>query len=135
MTNPSQTMGESFEEEAQQLLRRSDQYWVQALEQLEGDHLEKASELAWGSVVERIKALALAKTGQHLQRHRRIKNYVRRVAASVGDEELFRVFQRAESLHINFYESFFELDEIREAFNYIRELLPRVDSYIFGDGR
>ena len=134
MTISGEALEEHFREDAQLLVGRSNQYWIQAVEQLEGQHLEKASELAWGSVLERVKALALVRSKVALRSHRDVRNYVKAEAARVGDQELFRTFQRAESLHINFYESFFELDEITEGFQYVREVLPRIDAYMFESG-
>ena len=108
MSDSNQTIRSPFEEEAQQFIQRSDEYWVQALEMLETGHLEKASELAWGSVIERVKALALAKHRLSLRGHRDVRDYVKRVAISAADEALYQTFKRAESLHVNFYESFFD---------------------------
>lgn len=124
-----------LEDEPEQLLRRSDQYWQQAQELLEQNHLEKASELAWGSLVERVKALGIVKSDVRLRSHRDLRTYIKRMAMDKKDEEMYRVYQRAESLHINFYESFFDEDDVRSAIVSIRELLLRIDSVLLGHTR
>ncbi len=109
---------------------RSDQYWQQAQELLDQQEIEKASELAWGSVVERVKALALARTGADLRSHREVRDYVKRIANQIPDEELYRRYREAESLHINFYESYFDIDEVRMSFAAIEALLMKLDAYL-----
>ena len=113
-------------------VRRSDAYWRQALEYLPRRELEKASELAWGSVVERVKALALARTGAELRSHRELREYIKRVANQALDEELFRDYREAESLHINFYEFLFDVQEVTVALDIVRRLLAKIDSYLEG---
>lgn len=121
-----------FSNEIEGYIRRSDEYWRQALGFLNRNELEKASELAWGSVAQRVKALALAKIGRELHTHYQIRDYVKRIASQTADENLFRDFTEAERLHTNFYEGLFDRDEVGMAFAVIRRLLARVDSYIRG---
>lgn len=116
--------------EIEDYIQRSNQYWQQSLGFLSRNELEKASELAWGSVVERVKALALAKVGVELRSHRQVRDYVKRVASQAKDEELYRYFREGESLHINFYESFFDPEEVRRALAAIEQVLVKIDSYL-----
>jgi len=113
---------------------RSQGYWIQAQEQLDLGHLEKAAELAWGSVAERLKALALARTGTFLRSHGAIRSFVRKIASQLNDVDLYQAFRQAESLHIEFYESHFDIDEVRQAFAQVDTLLRKIDSY-FPRGR
>lgn len=116
--------------EVEDYVRRSDHYWRQALERLKAGQWEKASELAWGSVVERVKALARLWSQAELRSHREVREFIKRAALQNADEALYRAFREAESLHINFYESFFDPEEVRQAFVAIQELLARLDSYL-----
>lgn len=111
-------------------IRRSNEFWRQAKELLDQNHLEKASELAWGSVVERIKALALARSASYLRSHRQLRDYVRLVAHQNNDPALYEAFRQAERLHINFYESYFDITDVREAFLGVEDTLRRVDAYL-----
>lgn len=116
--------------EVQGYLGRSDELWRQARELLDQGHLEKASEMAWGSVVERVKALALSRSAAHLRSHRELRDYIKLVARQNSDQPLYDSFRQAEKLHINFYESYFDVDEVREAFVAVENVLLRLDAYI-----
>ena len=118
--------------EVEGYVRRSDEYWRQAQTLLAQGEVEKASELAWGSVVERVKALAAAKLGAELRSHREVRDFLKRIANQIPDQDLYRSYREAESLHINFYESFFDADEVRMSFAVIEGLLIRLDAYLKG---
>jgi len=118
----------SVPNEVADYLANSNKYWQQALSQLESREAEKASELAWGSVVERIKALYFLKMGKKLsQSHGDVKSYIRNISNQLRDEELYKLFHEAESLHANFYEGFKDLDDVRRIFPSIQKLLTKID--------
>jgi hypothetical protein len=122
----------SLRSEAGDYLGNSHKYWEQALAQLESGEAEKASELAWESVVERIKALYFLKTKTKLsQSHRDVKSYVRSISQQLEDKELYNLFHEAESLHANFYERFKDLGDVRESFLNIQKLLTKIDALLY----
>lgn len=105
---------------------RSQKYWRQALEHLEKGEREKATELAWGSLVEYIHALALIYGKRLGGGHQEMKVYVRDIASQLGDEEIFRLFQRAEAAHANFYRGFMADFEVKEVLAGIQKLMEKI---------
>lgn len=105
-------------------------YWRQVKEHLQRNELSKATELAWGSLVETFKALA-ATEGKELRTHREIREYARRVALSTGDEQLFHCFRDAEAAHSNFYQEFMDLTDTREVLAKIEQALVKVNRLLF----
>ena len=93
---------------------------------LKNKEFEKASEVAWGSVAEMIKALALAKTKQELRSHRDIRNYIRLTASQHSDKKMIDLFEDAESLHRNFYEGDFDEMEVRQKISSAEELVRKL---------
>jgi hypothetical protein len=120
------------EEEALDYLERSNRYWTQSLELLDAGEPAKASEMAWGSVVGRVEALALRRTESPLGSHRRTRNFVRDIAQSEGIEELYEIFGNAERLHTNFYREFLEEYDVRSGLLYVRTFLEQIDRLLFG---
>jgi hypothetical protein len=122
----------SLPSEVADYLANSRKYGQQALAQLESREAEKASELAWRSVVERTKALYFLKTGKKLsQSHGDVKSYIRSISQQLEDEELYNLFHEAEGLHANFYEGFKDLDDVRRAFLNIQKLLTKIDTLLY----
>lgn len=123
-------MLETDSERIDAYLFRSDKYWSQVQEFLQAGELEKASELAWGSVAERVKALGLARTAKLLRSHSQLTDYAKTVANQMQDGELREGFAKAERLHANFYESFLDSDEIKRTLAHIPALLAKIDFYL-----
>jgi hypothetical protein len=114
--------------EVEEYLSRSNEYWRQALEFFSSGEIEKASELAWGSTAERIKALALQETGSLLRSHGQIHSFMTTISRQLGDEELYRLFREAESLHTNFYESHLDREDVRITLLSIEKLLTKLEA-------
>lgn len=112
--------------------RRSNEYWAQAKELWAKGNTEKASELAWGSVAERVKAVALARTGQMFRSHRLVGEYVDRLARELASPDLERVFDRAARLHQNFYEADLSAEAVRARLVDVEWLLNRLDLVLRG---
>ena len=118
-----------------QYVKRGKKYGAQVRDYLKKKEFEKASEVAWGSVAEMIKAVALAKTRQQLRSHRDIRNYVRLLARQRSDEEMFDLFEDAESLHRNFYEGDFDEMEVREKISSAEELVRKLLGILISNGQ
>ena len=108
---------------------RANIYWKQANELLEKREWSKASELAWGSVVEVIHALAESK-GAKIKNHGALRNFVRTVAQQLQDKEIWELFQKGETFHANFYHEFMDEQEVKEIFPFIKEFLERIGSLL-----
>jgi len=108
-------------------LRNSRRYWRQALAYIEKGDLEKASELAWGCVAERIKALALVRDGRLIKSHREIRDYIKDVSQDTGNKAIFDAYRQAQGLHSNFYESGLDADEVKDSFLETEKLILDID--------
>jgi hypothetical protein len=117
--------------EAVDYLATSNKYWQQALKQFEGREIEKAAELAWGSVAERIKALSLVRGGTNLPGHDQIRNYIKLISNQLHDEELYQLFLIAQRLHVEFYESHLDADDVRRDLTSVQKLLSKIDSLLY----
>jgi len=105
-----QVLSEKFGEridpasEVEMHLRLSEKELMEAEELLrKGDYVQ-ASEKAWGSAAQMVKAVA-AREGRTLRSHGELHREVARIVKETGDEELRRLWQSAGMLHQNFYEN------------------------------
>ena len=117
-------------ERLQEYKNQSAYYYGNALKSIEAGDPAKAGEFLWGSMAEALKAVAASK-GIPLKSHGELRSYARELAKERKDESIFSVFRSAESLHRNFYEFGFELEdvhmligEIRETIRKLLELIP-----------
>lgn len=116
-------------EQINEYLERSSTYWRQALEYQGKGNTLKTTELAWGSIVQAITALALT-MGKKLRRHREIRTYVRDLASQLGDKELVDLFTRGEAAHANFYQDFMDQAEVREVIAEMAKLLEKIQALL-----
>ncbi len=103
-----------------------DEYLKNADEFLREGKLRKASEFMWGAVALQIKRVALIMRREHLGTHKQITVFIKRLAESQNDKDLFKTFRFLERLHTNFYDEEIEPDEFEiyreEAHKFIRKL-------------
>ena len=92
----------------------------------------KASEFLWGSIAEAVKAVAASK-GITFHTHRRLKEYASELARELQDKSISDAFNKAESLHFNFYESELELKDVRRMAEDIRIAVGKLLSLISGE--
>ena len=115
-------------------LGRAQEYWKQASEFLKQRHFLKVSELAWGSVVQMVHALAV-KQGRKLTTHKEIINYIRKISSMSGDKEMQELMKHAERLHANFYHQFLDENDVRETFGAIQRLLEKIGELLVKEGK
>ena len=101
---------------------RSRAFLMKAREELEAGDFEQASEKAWGAAALMVKAVAQQRGKPHRQ-HVFLSRLVDDLVEETGDEELDRLFDRANSLHSNFYE-----DEFRA--RAVRRRLPDIELFV-----
>ena len=97
-------------------------YMNQAHSELATGDLRQASEQGWGAAAQMVEALAEEREWIHMD-HKSLYNAVSRLSDEFGDRELPVEFSVASSLHINFYEGWF--DQKTVALN-----LYRVDKFV-----
>jgi hypothetical protein len=86
-------------------------YLENAFSFIEAGDAEKASEFLWGSIAEAIKAVAASKE-IWLKSHRDLRNYTMELARALRDESIRNVFDHAQSLHSNFYETGLLMEDV-----------------------
>ena len=91
----------------------------------QGD-LRQASEKGWGAVALMLKAIAERREWDH-DRHRHFSRTASRLRSEIGNGNIVRFFQVAESLHGNFYEDQWSPEDIAQSLNDVELLLDLLD--------
>ncbi len=95
----------------------------QAMVKLDAGDLRQASEKLWGAAAQALKSLAERRGWRHGS-HREFYRIMRRLRNEFEDPVLTRYrFDAAAQLHINFYENWYDEDEIRERAADVRYLV------------
>jgi len=104
-------------------------YLKNALHFIEAGDAEKASEFLWGSMAQAIKAVALSK-GIRLRSHQKLREYVIELARYCKDMDIKNTFDRAQSLHSNFYETGLLMEDVAMAAEDVRVAVAKLLSLI-----
>ena len=100
----------------------SREFLAQARAELaQGDSMQ-ASEKGWGAAAQMVKAVAQQRGWEH-QGHRQLFSAVRRLRSETANEDIRRLFDVANSLHVNFYEDWREPETIQEALDDVERFL------------
>ena len=86
-------------------------YFENALKFIAAGDAEKASEFLWGSMTQALKAVAGSRD-IWLKSHKDIRDYALELARALKDEDIRHAFDKAQSLHSNFYESGLMLEDV-----------------------
>ena len=100
------TTGTDYRTAAAQLLE-------QARAELDLGDTRQASEKGWGAAAQAVKAVAQGRGWEH-NTHGDLFRAVRLLAAEPGKAELTRLFGRANTLHVNFYENWLTSTDVRQ---------------------
>ena len=76
-----------------------------------------------------LKAIAEQRSWEH-ERHRHFSRVASRLRSELGDGDLFRFYQVAESLHGNFYEDEFAPDDVAQALGDVERLLDKLEPLV-----
>jgi len=106
---------EKFLREAEELLKK-------------GDGIQ-ASEKGWGAAAQVVKAAA-AREGKELRTHGELWKYVSGLRERRKDEEIGVLWDRANSLHTNFYENWLPLKEVEIRIRDVRKFVDKVKALI-----
>ena len=83
----------------------------------------QASEKAWGAVAHYVKSVAMDE-GWEWRTHRQVNHAARRLIRLTDDHVLNGIrLGAANALHQNFYEDWFDEDQVADSLNGVRELL------------
>ncbi len=107
------------------------QFLTQAYEELAKDDLRQASEKGWGATAQAIKAVAHARGAEH-KGHGHLVAISRALASEHNDPELRHRFNAGAELHTNFYEGYYDSDEIAERLERVSVLVDQIESLLNG---
>ncbi len=97
-----------------------------SFEELAQGELTQASEKGWGAAAQMVKAVSQRRGWPH-DGHVALFQAVRRLSDETGDSQLVRLFQIANSLHINFYENWVPSESVRESLVAVGELIAKLE--------
>ena len=118
--------GEAFSaywEVSQELAREAE-------EELSKSDLRQASEKIWGSTALAVKAVAQMLDGAGLTSHGELWAYVDELSARLDRPELMRLWQMANSMHVNFYEGWATRRHVEEALRGLKEFLSILEECV-----
>lgn len=103
---------------------------AQARAELEQGDNRQASEKGWGAAAQMVKAVAERREWEH-RGHGHLHRAIARLTEETGDEDIRRLFQVANSLHVNFYEDWETdrnisggLDDVERLLDLLEPMLP-----------
>ena len=94
--------------------------------ELEMGDLHQASEKGWGAAALMLKAIAERREWDH-ERHRHFAGAASRLRSEMGNRDVVRFFNVAESLHGNFYEDQMAAGDIAEGLDDVERLLDLLE--------
>ena len=94
--------------------------------ELDQGDLRQASEKGWGAAALMLKAVAEERGWEH-GKHRHLSRVASRLRAEIGNRDVVRLFQVAESLHGNFYEDQLPPHDIAESLDDVERLLDLLE--------
>ena len=104
---------------------------ARARRELDDGDLRQASEKGWGAAALMLKAIAAQRGGdwEH-SRHRHYSSAASRLRSELGNRDIMRWFNVAESLHANFYEDQLLPSDISESLDDVERLLDLLEPLI-----
>ncbi len=104
----------------------SRQLLAQGLSELEQGDTRQASEKGWGAAAQMVKAIAERRGWEH-KSHADLHIVIRKLTDETGDDDIRRLFQVANSLHINFYENWEPAGSVRGGLDDVRRMLDKLE--------
>ena len=105
--------------------QRSRELLAKAWTELDDD-LGQASEKGWGAAAEMVKAVA-EQRGLYHRVHRALYEIVAGLVRETGDDDIRKEFASANELHHNFYENWFDRDNVEVRLGDVERFVGRVE--------
>jgi hypothetical protein len=102
---------------------------AKAFKELGDGDLAQASEKGWGAAALMVKAMAEQRVWDH-NSHGGLHVSVNRLAQETGDDSLNRLFLVANGLHVNFYEGWFQAEQVEVGLEAVRQFVDRMDALL-----
>ena len=113
-------------QETQTYQERSRQFLAKAREEFQAGDLVQASEKGWGAAALMVKEAAQRRGMEH-ETHGHLFVVVRALRNETRDGSLRRLFETASNLHRNFYENWFDSEEVMEDLDRVEQFLNKVE--------
>ena len=111
---------------AQDYLTASRDLLGQAKAEMAAGDIRQASEKGWGAAAQIVKAIAEQRDWRH-RGHGHLHEAVRRLRDETGDQDIRRLFQVANSLHVNFYENWEDPQNVAEGLQDVEQLIDKLE--------
>ena len=105
----------------------SQEYMARAEDYLRQGDLKQASEKSWGATACALKSIA-EERGWHHQSHSLLNDISGQIVDELGRDDLRSLFAVARSMHQNFYENWFQEDELEYGVNTVKTYLSELES-------
>ena len=105
----------------------SQEYMARAEDYLRQGDLKQASEKSWGAAACALKSIA-EERGWHHQSHSLLNDISGQIVYELGRDDLRSLFAVARSMHQNFYENWFQEDEVEYGVNTVRTYLSELEA-------
>ena len=99
----------------------------QANVELAAGDARQAAEKGWGAAAQKVKAVCEARSWRHVS-HRDLRTAATELSRETGDREIRVLFKAANNLHKNFYEDFYNVDEVGESLVDVRRFIDKLDA-------
>ena len=101
--------------------------FAQAEAELAAGDARQAAEKGWGAAAQAVKAVCESRGWEH-HSHNLIRRAVKQISVETGDENLRPLFNSAQTLHKNFYEDFYNVEEVGDALVEVRRFIDKLDA-------
>ena len=110
---------------------------VQLLQQAEielaaGD-TRQAAEKGWGAAAQKVKAICEERGWRHVS-HRDLRNAAKALSREANYREIRLLFDAVNKLHKNFYEDFYNAEEVGEGLDDVRRFVDKLDALSLAKG-
>lgn len=101
--------------------------FAQAERELAQGDARQAAEKGWGAAAQAVKAVCESRGWDHVS-HRDLRMAATELSRETGDREIRVLFEAANTLHKNFYEDFYNVDEVGESLIDVRRFIDKLDA-------
>ena len=108
--------------------QRSRELLAKAYSELDDDPAQ-AGEKGWGAAAAIVKAISVERGWPH-QSHRTLQIAVSTLVRETGDQDLRRQFDSANALHINFYENWYDRDDVVLRIQDVEQFVAKVEALL-----
>ena len=99
----------------------------QAETELAAGDARQAAEKGWGAAAQKVKAICEERGWRHVS-HRDLRNAAKTLSREANDHEIRLLFDAVNTLHKNFYEDFYNVEEVSEGLTDVRRFIDKLDA-------